>query len=196
MSNVKSFYLLLLLLAAPLHADETESEWKVLAQPADLKVTEARDTALKLIPEYLGKEAEYDTELKRLQKLLSAELKPITLAELTSLTEVRSIQVSKLGTFSYPYFKCGFTKYKDGVTRFKKLTGSQRKSGPVYKEDDKTLVLLAASTVNDEAPRTYSGISKSEDTEYDAPGIIIKAGNKVLAIFPESNGRFEIYEFR
>lgn len=179
-----------------MHAAETESEWKVLAQPADLKVTEARDYVLKIIPAYIGKEAEYDAELKRLQTLLSTELKQITLDELKKLDEVRSIQVSKLGIFSYPYFKCRFWKDKDGVTRFQKLTGSQRKSGPVYKEDDKTLVLLAASTVNEETPRTYSGISKSDDTEHDAPGIIIKAGNKVIAIFPETNGRFEIYEFR
>ena len=70
-------------------------------------------------------------EKASVRKLLMAKNLKITNQELLTYRKVRSIQVSRMGIFSYPYFSCRFKK-KDGKLFFEKISGSQRKSGYTY----------------------------------------------------------------
>ena len=174
---------------------ETEKEWKVLAKPSELGLSHAADTFLEnaLVPATLASEEK--SELKRLKKLVAGESRPVSPADLLEIKKVRSIQIGQYGVFTYPYFSCRFKKTGSGVF-FEKTSGSQRKSGPVFQNDDHTLVFLGASTVNNEPQRQYSGLTRSKDTSHDAAGLIIKRGKTFLALFPGKGNQWEVYEFR
>jgi len=174
-------------------ADETEKEWKVIANPQDLKIENAAIMLLKKAPEPAKKEEK--KELTRIKNLVSMAREALKPNDLTTIKQVRSIQISQLGIFKYPFFNCRFKQTDKGIF-FEKTAGSQRKSGLVFQDDDRSLVILAASTVNDEPQRTYSGFTMSKNPEHDNPGLIIRRGKTFLAIFPGKNDSFEVHEFR
>ena len=174
---------------------ETEKEWKVIANAADLSIENAAATFLKQAKAPADVSAKEKTELKRLKQLVAGPQGKLTPKNLLKLRNVRSIQISGLGVFKYPYFKCRFKRTDRGLF-FEKTTGSQRKSGLVFQNDDHRLILLGASTVNNEPQRQYSGFTRSNNREHDAAGLIIKRGTTYLAIFPGRNNTFEIYEFK
>ena len=127
-------------------------------------------------------------EKASVRKLLMAKNLKITNQELLTYRKVRSIQVSRMGIFSYPYFSCRFKK-KDGKLFFEKISGSQRKSGYVYDNKPDSKVFLGGWSVNNDPQTTY-------DSENSEPGMIYKIGpNKVIMVFlaPDEQS-FEIYE--
>ena len=127
-------------------------------------------------------------ERASVRKLLTAKNLKITNQELLTYRKVRSIQVSRMGIFSYPYFSCRFKK-KDGKLFFEKISGSQRKSGYVYDNKPDSKVFLGGWSVNDDPQTTY-------DSENSEAGMIYKIGtNKVIMLFlaPDEQS-FEIYE--
>lgn len=122
------------------------------------------------------------------KKLLTTPNLKITSQELLSYRKVRSIQVSNLGIFSYPYFSCRFRK-KDGKIFFEKTTGSQRKSGYIYDNKPDSKVFLGGWSVNDDPQNSYQG-------ENSVCGMVYKIGsNKLIMLFlaPDEKS-FEIYE--
>ena len=122
------------------------------------------------------------------KKLLTTPNLKITSQELLSYRKVRSIQVSNLGIFSYPYFPCRFRK-KDGKIFFEKTTGSQRKSGYIYDNKPDSKVFLGGWSVNDDPQTSYQG-------ENSVCGMVYKIGsNKLIMLFlaPDEKS-FEIYE--
>ena len=127
-------------------------------------------------------------EKASVRKLRMAKNLKITNQELLTYRKVRSIQVSRMGIFSYPYFSCRFKK-KDGKLFFEKISGSQRKSGYVYDNKPDSKVFLGGWSVNNDPQTTY-------DSENSEPGMIYKIGpNKVIMVFlaPDEQS-FEIYE--
>ena len=178
---------------------EKELEWKILANPADLSVEKDVDEFIEIIANAEditdGVRKEEVQVMKKLQSLLKLKPEKLTTKDLLGLKRVRSIQISGLGVFSYPYFNCRF-KNTDKQTFFEKTTGSQRKSGLIFPNTESTLVFLGASTVNEEGQRQYSGITKSIDKEHDQVGVFIKRGKSILAIFPKKGSRYEVYEFK
>lgn len=146
-----------------------------------------REQALSVL-DHLPSDAYGLNERAAVRKLLTAKNLRITNQELMAYRKVRSIQVSRLGIFSYPYFSCRF-KRKDGKLFFEKISGSQRKSGYIYDNKPDSKVFLGGWSVNDDPQTTY-------DSENSEPGMIYKIGtNKVIMVFlaPDEQS-FEIYE--
>lgn len=146
-----------------------------------------REQALSVL-ESLPSDAYGLNELPMLKKLLTSKNLRINSQELLAYRRVRSIQVSNLGIFSYPYFACRFRR-KDGKLFFEKTTGSQRKSGYVYDNKPDSKVFLGGWSVNDEPQTTY-------DSDHSEPGMIYKIGtNRIIMVFlaPDEQS-FEIYE--
>lgn len=146
-----------------------------------------REQALTVL-EHLPSDAYGLNEKVMVKKLLTSKNLRITNQELLAYKRVRSIQVSNMGIFSYPYFACRF-KRKDGKLFFEKISGSQRKSGYVYDNKPNSKVFLGGWSVNDEPQTTY-------DSDHSEPGMIYKIGtNKIIMVFlaPDEQS-FEIYE--
>lgn len=146
-----------------------------------------REQALTVL-DHLPADAYGLNERASVRKLLTAKNLKITNQELMAFRKVRSIQVSRMGIFSYPYFSCRFKK-KDGKLFFEKISGSQRKSGYVYDNKPDSKVFLGGWSVNDDPQTTY-------DSDHSEPGMIYKIGtNKIIMVFlaPDEQS-FEIYE--
>ena len=146
-----------------------------------------REQALSVL-ESLPSDAYGLNELPMVKKLLTSKNLRINSQELLTYRRVRSIQVSNLGIFSYPYFACRFRR-KDGKLFFEKTTGSQRKSGYIYDNKPDSKVFLGGWSVNDEPQTTY-------DSDHSEPGMIYKIGtNRIIMVFlaPDEQS-FEIYE--
>lgn len=146
-----------------------------------------REEALSIL-DNLDRDAYGLNEKAEVKRLLSAKDLKITNQELLSYRKVRSIQVSRLGIFSYPYFACRFRR-KDGKIFFEKTSGSQRKSGYIYDNKPTSKVFMGGWSVNDD-PQTVYGSENSE------AGMLYKIGaNKLIMLFIAPDKRsFEIYE--
>ena len=146
-----------------------------------------REQALSIL-EALPSNAYGINERNIVKRLLSSKNLKITNQEFLQYRKVRSIQVSDLGIFTYPYFRCRFKK-KEGKLFFEKLTGSQRKSGYIYDNKPDSKVFLGGWSVNDDPKTTY-------DSENSVSGKIYKIGhNKIIIIFLDPDVQsFEIYE--
>lgn len=130
--------------------------------------------------------AAYLEERPEILRLLKSTRLDIIPSDIFNYKRVRSIQVDKLGIFSYNYFNCRF-KTKNNLLFFEKTSGSQRKSGYVYKNDQKSCIFLGGWTVNDD-PQTIYG------SENSIAGSLYRVGtNKLLMVFFDGNS-FELYE--
>ena len=127
-------------------------------------------------------------EKATVEKLLNAKAYPLTPEEMINFKRVRSIQIdARDGIFSYPYFNCRFREI-DGKVFFEKTSGSQRKSGFIYRNNPESLIFLGGWSVNDD-PKTAYGSDNS------VAGTVYKIGDrKAIMIFPSENDRVEIYE--
>ena len=135
----------------------------------------------------LSSTVSYIEERPYVQSLLSSNITNVSISELALLRKVRSIQITSYGIFSYDYFNCRFTN-KNQTTFFKKTTGSQRKSGYLYRSENNRLIFLGGWSVNDEPLSEYN-------SENSVIGSLYKlSSGKVIMLFWEGNG-FEIYEF-
>jgi hypothetical protein len=115
---------------------------------------------------------------------------------------VRSLQVSNLGAYLYPFFSCKISDLKKGNTtlQFRKPTGSQRKNGILQMVDEDHYLFTGAYYFDDEEPRHYSGQLNNpteEDLMRDSIGHLYKIGkNHYLMAFSPQEGAFEIYEIK
>jgi len=106
----------------------------------------------------LSETTSYIEERPMVQNLLRQNLYNITPNDLIQYKKVRSIQVEPYGIFLYDFFNCKFSM-RNGTIFFQKTTGSQRKSGYIYRKDDKSAIFLGGWSVNDEPLTKYSSIS-------------------------------------
>ena len=101
----------------------------------------------------------------------------------------RSVQFSPQGTFGYPPFQCRIRQTPSGLF-FEKTSGSQRQSGLLYPDDAEHLVLLGATSVNQEPQRSYRG----DGNENDVVGRLYQTGrNRLMLIYTGSHGP-QLYE--
>lgn len=137
---------------------------------------------------HLDSDAYGKNETAMVRNLLMKKEQNISKQELTSYHKVRSIQVNRLGIFSYPYFTCRFRIYNDKMF-FEKTSGSQRKSGYVYRNTPQSMVFLGGWSVNNDPQTSYGSINSEA-------GMLYKIGtNKLIMLFVNPGERFEIYEF-
>lgn len=157
------------------------SDYDALSHDRDL----ASEALSELSPQSYG----YD-EKRMVEKLLDAKVYPLTPEDMIGFRRVRSIQIDAgSGIFSYPYFKCRFRKANDGVY-FEKTSGSQRKSGYIYRNTPQSLVFLGGWSVNNDPKTSY-------DSENSVAGTVYKIGrDRAIMIFPLGEKRVEIYELR
>jgi len=130
----------------PEEAGETEKEWAVLSHPNDLNKILEWTKIVKAVNAKQYKTEEDAREFERVKKILALKPEPISVKDLLGLRKVRSIQVGKHGVFKYPYFSCKFKEKEEGLF-FKKTSGSQRKSGIVFKDEPTQLVFLGGWSV-------------------------------------------------
>jgi len=173
---------------------EGKKEWAMMGKPADLeKVIHCWETVSAANSRQYQDEEEV-RELERLRKMLGQKEEPITAKDLLGLRKVRSIQVDAYGVFKYPFFSCEFRERGKNLF-FEKTTGSQRKSGMVFEDSPVRMVFLGAWTVNNEPQKPYSRLAAEMATEHDSVGVFIKRGGRIVALFPDDGGGYEMYEF-
>lgn len=161
-------------------------DWEIVKQTDKELITDDLSKSLSFL-NTLPSTTSYIEEKPEVQGLLQNKLYNINANELLQYRRVRSIQVKSYGIFSYDYFNCKFSM-RNGTIFFQKTTGSQRKSGYIYKKDNQSAVFLGGWSVNDE-PQTKYG------SENSVIGTLYKiAPNKIIMLFGEEKS-FEVYEF-
>lgn len=179
----------LLLLAAPAAAQRPD-DWRPIIIADDLRRLETlpRDleqaAAAVAARDYSGIAP---AELRRILALRAAALDP---RALPGTWRCRNVQVSSLGVFGYPPFECRIRAVANGWF-FEKVSGSQRVSGMLFRDDGQRLVLLGGATVNNEPQRGYTG----DDREHQVFGVLIMpARNRAVVLFSDAQRRLELYE--
>lgn len=134
-------------------------------------------------------------------RLIDAAPRAIEPARLAGRWRVRSIQASDLGIFVYPYFDAVIEPQGDGL-RFRKTTGSQRRSGWLFARGDRgdEYVFLGGRTMNDAPPVGYSADEPDAagPRETDTVGVLypLSPDQAVLLLDADREGGFELYELR
>ncbi len=138
------------------------------------------------------KKADSQKDRDDLAAVLSGNPMPVTPKDLAGEWRCRSFQMSDLGLFIYPFFKCRISGGGDSLT-FQKTTGSQRTQGKLYRLSETRYLYVGASTVNDEPPVAYGTNPENDDVAY-----LVRVGaNRLRLEFPrEGRSGFEILELR
>lgn len=135
------------------------------------------------------------------ERLVGATPLAIEPARLSGRWRVRTIDASALGIFVYPFFDAVIEPQGDGL-RFRKTTGSQRRSGRLLARGDRgdAYVFLGGRTVNDAPPVGYSGDAPDADApqETDTVGVLypLAPDHAVLLLDADRDAGFELYELR
>jgi len=111
---------------------------------------------------------------------------PISSNELLDFKKVKSTQGGEDGIFSYDYFACKFV-IKNNKIFFNKTSGSQRKSGYLYKKDEQSFVFLGGTSYNDDPLSNYNSDSRTA-------GILFKVSPKKLIMIFTDDQSYEILE--
>ncbi|MEM7697049.1 MAG: DUF4893 domain-containing protein, partial [Verrucomicrobiota bacterium] len=89
------------------------------------------------------------SEKAMVESLLARERQAVSVDDLKGNWKVRSIQVGRLGIFSYPFFQARVTDF-GGHLFFEKTTGSQRKSGLLLRDSRGGIFFAGGWTVNED----------------------------------------------
>ncbi|MCR4769557.1 MAG: DUF4893 domain-containing protein [Bacteroidaceae bacterium] len=120
--------------------------------------------------------------------LLTGE--PVTLksSELLTLKRVRSIQLTNYGIFIYNYFPCRIINDNSTLV-FNKYSGSQRKWGYLYRQEDKLAAFTGCYYIEGNSPTYFN------DEHFLEIGVMkkTKSGKFVLLILEDD--KFELLEF-
>jgi len=137
--------------------------------------------------------------LADLRALLAAESTTVPATALAGDWRIRTINVSDLGVFAYPFFRARIGETDQGLV-LSKTTGSQRRQGHLYPRDaaGSSYVFLGALTMNDTPLGYYSGdpsVSGRSPSETDSAGVLSPlAGDRLLVILDAEWGAgFEVY---
>ncbi len=97
----------------------------------------------------------YGERTAEAEALVAGGARTITLTGLPGDWRCRSLQISTHGWFLYPYFRCRIALEGARLT-IRKLTGSQRFHGDIYRVTDDLFVILGVSYVDDQlATQSY-----------------------------------------
>jgi Domain of unknown function (DUF4893) len=112
----------------------------------------------------------------------------------------RSLQATSLGLYVNPDFKCTIAR-RDGQLAFAKISGSQRRTGVLYRDPDHGFVFLGGATVNDDPTVTYSALAQPvaspNPLDNDTYGWLKqRSRNHVVMLFNTDGSSYEIYELR
>ena len=171
-----------------------DSGWRALIHPEHLsRVEDPRARALAVLDHIGAQEYGYD-EVKMVRELLAAETMVRPAERLLADWRCRSIQVNRLGIFSYPNFRCRIKRI-EGEWDFRKLSGSQKRSGSLYQDQPGRWVFLGGQYVNDDPPRAYSGIDdQAQSDAYDTVGELeTLADGRLRMLLDSDEDSFELY---
>jgi len=179
-------------------ASGAEAGWQDDATPFDAnrlaKLDEARAKGLA--------EAQSGADIETIRAVLDRNDVPMSERDLSGNWRCRTMKLGGLTPeIVYGWFACRVT-YKDDGLYFEKLSGSQRLSGKLYKRDDGSFVLLAATSVKGEPVHHYSGNHGSvgaEATPDDAIGVLTATGAKSARIefpYPVQESTFDVIELK
>lgn len=139
--------------------------------------------------------------LIEMKALLATKRMPIADDEkLHGNWKVRSLQSSRLGAYSYPFFKCRIFPEAKALV-FHKAKGSQRRLGFLERDSKERFLFAGAMYFSyDPRPRIYKGADDNvvkEDLERNSVAWLYKiAADRLIMVFPSSEGRVEIYELK
>jgi hypothetical protein len=168
--------------------------WMSEALPADIQRLRQLDAHVAMVNSgRFG--SDYQADLDDLRALFAQDDSPVQEKDLLGRWRCRSIQVSRLGIFSYPYFNCRISQ-KGGNLFFEKTSGSQRKSGLLFPDDGHSYVFIGASTVNEEPQRHYKRSESPDLQQYNVVGRLVRKGDRIIAVIPEEGDAYEVYELK
>jgi hypothetical protein len=125
-------------------------------------------------------------DVRTLRGVLDPPDAPIATDRLAGDWRCRTIKVGDI-LVVYGWFGCRIIADADGL-RLAKISGSQRLAGYLYPDGPSRLILLGASTVNDEPPLPYSGLANEADLaelDADVVGVLTQpAPNRLRILFP------------
>jgi hypothetical protein len=138
------------------------------------------------------KKADSQKDRDDLAAVLSGSATPMTPKDLAGEWRCRSLQMSDLGLFIYPFFKCRISGGGDSLA-LQKTTGSQRTQGKLYRLSEARYLYVGANTVNDDPPIAYGTKPDNDDVAY-----LVRVGaNRLRLEFPRGgDAGFEILELR
>jgi hypothetical protein len=133
------------------------------------------------------------------EELASTPAETLTAKEWLGEWRVRSIQGTRYGVFTYPWFKARVTE-RNGKLFFEKTTGSQRRSGWLYAPIDggKEWVFAGGASVNEDPQVPYSrDAGAAAPAETDSVGVAWKIGDGRLVMALDVRGDdYEIYQLK
>lgn len=187
-----------LLISLPLCA--AEDGWRMHIHEAHEGSIDAAHERVKQSLDGMPADAYGRNEIPDVRHLMDLPTRKASVDALLGNWRCRSIQIGKLGVFSYPPFRCEIILTEDGTLEFTKTTGSQRRHGQVYPYLDDTWVFLGGSSVNDEPYRIYSANNPDfdgEDVEGDSVGLLeTLEGGRMRLILDATETDAEIYELK
>jgi hypothetical protein len=161
-----------------------------------VRITHARD-AVESVNADAGIPAGDAERRAVVEELLAAPHERLVASDLVGDLTLRSIQGTRYGIFTYPYFKARIVE-RDGGLWFEKLSGSQRRSGWLtpMAGDPATFVFRGASTVNDDPQRPYSrDAGAAGPAEGDSVGVLYRIGDgRLVMLLDASPDGYEIYQ--
>lgn len=132
------------------------------------------------------------------EELLAEPHRPLTATGLTGDWKVRSLQGARYGIFPYPWFKARI-ELRDGRVFFRKLTGSQRRSGWLLPPPDGggDWYFVGGTSVNEDPQVPYSKTGEGSVRDSDTVGLAWGiADGRVLMLLDVSDDSYEVYQLK
>ncbi|UXI67598.1 DUF4893 domain-containing protein [Tahibacter amnicola] len=132
------------------------------------------------------------------EELLAAKAEKPSRADLLGDWRVRSIQGTRYGIFTYPYFKARIAE-RDGRLFFEKTSGSQRRSGYLHAPEHggPEWIFTGGASVNDDPQVSYSldsGATSAQDS--DSVGVLWKVDDQLIMVLDARGDDYEIYQLK
>jgi hypothetical protein len=173
------------------------ADWQERLHAEDRSSIEQAAATTRNTLQSIGAEDYGHAEVAEVRALLDARAMARPADRLLGDWRCRSIQLGEYGLFSYPYFRCQIEQV-DGGLRFRKASGSQRRTGWLHADGEGRWVFVGSSHYNDDPAPDYSGLhedSDAEDRERDSVGVLeTLADGRLRMILDAQPGRVEIYE--
>ena len=132
------------------------------------------------------------------EELAAAPALPLAAKEWLGQWRVRSIQGTRYGVFTYPWFKAQVVE-RDGKLFFEKTTGSQRRSGFLYApKEGNEWVFAGGASVNEDPQVPYSrDAGATGPAEVDSVGVAWKIGDgRIVMVLDVRGDDYEIYQLK
>lgn len=170
--------------------------WPSVLSSSDRQRLESTENQLKPMLNEHQQSADEETrnEALNVYRILLEAPEPLAEANLTGNWKCRSIQIDAESIFGYPNFKCAVRKTADGLF-LEKVSGSQRISGYLLRQDDSHLVFAGGSTVNDEPQVSYSALEHAPPRESDTVALVRSTPDGFVLLIPEQEQYYNVVRF-